>query len=257
MCPDQFDIDRLRQSALVARVEYYATISSTNDRAKQYAAEDEKQLPLLVVAQSQTAGRGRGGKRWWTGAGTLAFSLLFDAQALRIDRGRLSLVALATGVAVVEAVTPYVPGLPLGIHWPNDVYIGDRKLAGILVEAPSDRYFVVGIGVNVNNTLDNAPAELAHRVTTLRELTGAALDHTEVLLGVLASLDKWLRTLASDSAAVASRVDSLCTQRGEMIAVDFGGQVVNGRCAGIAPDGALQLDTPEGVRNFYSGVVRE
>jgi BirA family biotin operon repressor/biotin-[acetyl-CoA-carboxylase] ligase len=256
MPSDRLDLDRLLASSLVADVEYYATLGSTNDRAKECAARGPGKLPLLVIADAQTAGRGRGANRWWTGHGSLAFTLLFDAHELGLERMRLPLVALATGVAVVEAVAPLVPSLSVGVRWPNDVYVGDRKLAGLLVEVPTERFFVVGIGVNINNTLADAPAELARKVTTLRDLTGAAHDRTAILLAILAQLTAWLRCLASTPEAVGSRANQLCLQHGQTLTLDAGGRLVTGTCAGVASDGALLLETPEGRRRFYSGVLK-
>lgn len=257
MSSERLDIDRLLQSLLVAQVEYYATITSTNDRAKECAAGDPGSLPLLVVAEEQTAGRGRGANRWWTGPGSLAFSVLFDARSLQIPRGQSPLVALAAGVAVAEAIAPRLPSRRVGIHWPNDVYVEDRKVAGVLVEVPADRFIVVGIGLNTNNTLAHAPVDVARTATTLRELTGECCDQTAVLLAVLAELTKWLCELAVASENVASRCDSLCLQHGQSVAIQQGERTVTGCCVGIAADGALIVDTPTGRQRFYSGVLRE
>jgi hypothetical protein len=130
------NVDRLLQETFVARVECHQTLGSTNDRARQCAAEGGP-LPLLVLAENQTSGRGRGSNRWWTGPGSLAFSLLLDAADLRIERSRSPLVALAAAVAVAETVAHRLPDRQVGIHWPNDVFADNRKLAGILVETLS------------------------------------------------------------------------------------------------------------------------
>ena len=166
----QFDIDRILRETFVARAEYHPSIGSTNDRAAECAAQSAGELPLLVLADQQTAGRGRGANRWWTGPGALAFSLLLDGRTVAVGGNRSPLVALAAAVAVVDAVAPLLPEHPLGIHWPNDVMVGRRKLAGILIEVLPDGRHVVGIGLNTNNTLADAPAELQSRAVTLRDL---------------------------------------------------------------------------------------
>ncbi len=249
------DVDRLLQATFVARVECHQTLESTNDRARQCAAEGGI-LPLLVLAETQTAGRGRGSNRWWTGPGSLAFSLLLDVGDLRIDRRRSPLVALAAAVAVAETAAHRAPGRRVGIHWPNDVFVDDRKLAGILVETLSSRLYVIGVGVNTNNTLADAPDELRPRVTTLRELTGRAHDPTGVLVAVLQSLASLLLRLAASPEKVAVRADALCLQRGRPLVLDTGRGQIEGRCAGIGPDGGLLLDTPEGRQVCYTGVLR-
>ncbi len=121
------DIVRVLRETHVARAEHHPTVGSTNDLAAQIAAQGAKELPLLVVADQQTAGRGHGANRWWTGAGSLAFSLLVDAETVAAAESRSPLVALAVAVAVAETVAPLLPsqhGKTLGIHWPNDVMVG-------------------------------------------------------------------------------------------------------------------------------------
>ena len=80
---------------------------------------------------------------------------------------------------------PLLPGHPVGIHWPNDVYAAGRKLAGVLVEVLPGRYFVVGIGLNVNNSVLNAPDDLRDSAAALMDLSGAAHDRMALLVGIL------------------------------------------------------------------------
>jgi BirA family biotin operon repressor/biotin-[acetyl-CoA-carboxylase] ligase len=250
------NVDRLLQETFVARVECHQTLGSTNDRARQCAAEGGP-LPLLVLAENQTSGRGRGSNRWWTGPGSLAFSLLLDAADLRIERSRSPLVALAAAVAVAETVAHRLPDRQVGIHWPNDVFADNRKLAGILVETLSPRLYVIGVGINTNSTLADAPEELRPRVTTLRELTGQTHDPTGVLIAVVQNLAPLLLRLAASPEKVAARADALCLQRGRPLVLDTGREQIEGRCAGIGPDGGLLLDTPDGRRVCRTGVVRK
>lgn len=250
-----FDIDRILRETFVARAEFHPTVGSTNDRAAECAAQDDGELPLLVVADRQTAGRGRGANRWWTGPGALAASLLLDALAVDADCARSPLAALAAGVAVVETVIPLLPTHEIGIHWPNDVVADGRKLAGILIEVLPDRRHVIGIGLNVNNPLADAPADLQSTATTLCELAGREFDRTEVLIGLLERLEGELRRLCREPRTVAARADALCLQRGRMLTLSHGQRTMTGRCLGIAPDGALRLETPSGVETLYSGSV--
>ncbi len=256
MPTSSLDADLLLRRTFIARVEHHATLGSTNDRAKQCAGQGVGALPLLIVADEQTAGRGRGTRRWWTGQGSLACSLLLEAADLGVDRSRSPLVALAAAVAIVETVGPLLPSHQVGIRWPNDVFAGGRKLAGILVEVLSDRRLVVGIGLNLNNSLCEAPPELQSTAATLRELTGTPHDRTRILLALLEHLAVGLWQLASTPEQVAARADGFCLQHGEQLTIQLGRRLVSGRCAGIASDGALVLDTPEGRRTLYSGVLR-
>jgi BirA family transcriptional regulator, biotin operon repressor / biotin---[acetyl-CoA-carboxylase] ligase len=248
------DIDCVLRETFVARAEYHPCLGSTNDRAAQCAAEGGP-LPLLVVADQQTAGRGRGGNRWWTGDGALAFSLLTDAAMVGADGRRSPLVALAVAVAVAGAAGPLLPGHAVGIHWPNDVVASARKLAGILIEVLPGGRHVIGIGVNVNNRLADAPAELRAATATLCDLGRQTYDRTEILVDILRQLDREFDLLRRRPQEVAGRANALCLQRGQTLSLRWDTRTISGRCRGIADDGAILLETPTGAEPFYSGIV--
>jgi BirA family transcriptional regulator, biotin operon repressor / biotin---[acetyl-CoA-carboxylase] ligase len=268
--PTPLDTDRLLRETFVAQVEHCPVLDSTNDRAKQYAAGRPGLLPLLIVADRQTAGRGRGSNRWWTGTGGLACSILLDPRREKDRRGEEEtlptrspllpfspspLVSLAAGLAVVRTVAPLLSQETLGIHWPNDVFAAGRKLAGILIEVVPGGLYVIGIGLNTNNTIQDAPQHVRQRAVTLRDLTGREHDHTEILCALLGHLETLLRQLGTTPEAIGAEADRLCLQRGQTLTLEWGRRTACGLCLGIAPDGALILDTPEGRRTFYSGVL--
>jgi len=248
-------IDRILAETFVARAEHHPTLSSTNDRAAECADCPAGELPLLVVADRQTAGRGRGSNRWWTGPGSLAFSLLLDR--LETPAGS-PLLGLAAAVAVVRAVRPLLdPRSPLGLDWPNDVMAGNKKLAGVLVEVLTNRRPVIGIGLNLNDPGAAAAEELRPRIATLRDLTDREHDRTAVLIALLRALAAVLETLATGPDKLAAEADRLCLQRGRELRLRHGRETVAGRCEGIAPDGGLLLDTSNGRHRFYSGSLRD
>lgn len=250
------DVTRLKASTWVDTVEHHEEMGSTQDRAREAAAEMPLEQSLLVLADRQTSGRGRGANRWWTGEGSLAFSLLLDPMMFGLPRRAVPQVSLATGVALVDTLAPLAAGHGLGLHWPNDLYARDRKLAGILVDVLADGRHVIGIGINTNNELRHAPTELAERVASLYWLTGRVWDHAELLELLLEQLAAKLRQLAAAPAQLGRRFDELCLQHGQVLTVRNGGEAVTGRCAGIAEDGGLVLDTPAGRRIFHSGTLR-
>ena len=291
-CLNALDLKQLQRCPWLAAVEHHATLASTNDRARQLAAEPSPRLPepgigestsiacrtatpgrlagqecpayfakptvvpspSLIVAEQQTAGRGRGRNRWWTGVGSLAFSLLLPRPARNAAAGQ-PLLGLAAAVAVVEAAAALVPNRPIGLYWPNDVQAGDRKLAGVLVEVLADGRAIVGIGINVNSRAADAPTELQTIITSLADLAGGPLDRTGVLLAVLGQFERQLAALQTAPDALARRADELCLQRGQRLYLVQADQRWEGVCAGIAPDGALLLDTAAGRRAFYSGTL--
>src|SRR5207247_1705002 len=111
------------------------------------------------LTERQTAGRGRGSNRWWTADGALTFSLVLEAPPDRLPPSRWPQVALVAGIAVCEALQTPAPRAALRVKWPNDVYLADGKICGILSESiPGWRdRLVVGIGVNVNNRVKSGP----------------------------------------------------------------------------------------------------
>lgn len=250
-----YDTERIVRETFVVAVEHHPTIGSTNSRAAECAAQTDLTLPLLVLADQQTAGRGRGTNRWWTGQGALALSLLVDAQTVGADSGPSPLVALATAVAIVDTIAPRLPNHPVGIHWPNDVLAADRKLAGILIEVLPDRRHVIGIGLNTNNTLADAPPELRNTAATMRDLAGQPCDQMDILIELLNQLEQGFARLRREPEASAAQADKLCLQRGKPLTLGWANRSITGVCRGIALDGALQLETSEGQQCFYSGIL--
>jgi len=209
------------------------------------------------VADRQPAGRGRGSHRWWTGEGSLAMTLLLEPD--RFGPARPSappMAALAVAVALVEALVPLLPDDRPGIHWPNDIMVDDRKLAGILVEVLPNRRHVVGLGLNTNNSTADAPNELKQTVATLNDLTGKPYGHTELLVELLGHMERVFAQLGEEPSRVGTRADALCLQHGHDLTVTIGSRSVQGRCVGIGSDGALLLDTADGRQAFYTGTLR-
>ena len=261
MCLDR---DRLVAETFVAGVEHHAVLGSTNDHARDVAAAPPP-LPWLMIADAQTAGRGRGTNTWWTGGGSLAASLLIDPAAWSIPRDRTPRIGLATAVAACDAVRPLLPPeTTVGLHWPNDVYLTrrdeqgtpiERKLGGVLIEGLPGGLVVVGIGINTNNSLRDAPDDLRGIATSLVDLTGRSHDRTEFLIALMQGLERSLADLGRAPDAFGRRFDRLCLQRGRQLAVRSGSETIRGQCQGVAVDGALCLATETGPRRLYSGVV--
>lgn len=251
----QFDLDLIRRSGVVGELRYYPTIESTNDAALDAAREGNFTPPLLLLTDQQTGGRGRGTNRWWSSAGSLTFSLVWQ-PAESLPRAEWPKTALVAGIAVCQTAATAVPGSSFGLRWPNDVYCGERKVAGILVEAPASAdALVIGIGLNVNNSLALAPPDVQARATSLADLRGAPLDMTETLLSLLAQLDHLLAALAIGQDFVEPW-QSLCLLTGRVVTLQQGDRTAIGICRGIEASGALVLETERGRERFVAGVIR-
>lgn len=262
-----FDLARIRANPWLRQVEYRDSIGSTNDLALELVRGAALELPALVLAAEQTKGRGRGENRWWSSAGALTFSLVIEPPA-DFDRQHWPKLALAAALATAELVDELLAGdgsnaatnATVGIRWPNDVYAGERKLAGLLVEVPANGAsqrpaVVLGLGLNVNNRLDEAPAEVRRRGTSLVDLGIAELDLTGVLLRLLDRLRSRIDDLTRHNPQLAAEWQRRCLLRGRTVTLEQGPRIVRGSCRGIEADGSLALETARGIERFYAGVL--
>lgn len=215
---------------------HHRLTDSTNERSKELAAAGAPH-GTLVTADEQTAGRGRQGREWTAPPR----SAVLMSLVLRDLDERHALLPLAAAVAIADALP-----LPATIKWPNDVWIDGRKVAGILVEGrPQEGWAVLGIGLNV--TTGEFPAELAERATSLR-LAGAEVETEAVLGSVLRALDEWLARPADAVLAAWRGRDAL---RGQRVRWSDG----EGIADGIDGGGALIVETDSGRVTLDAGEV--
>ena len=230
-------------------VERHASIGSTNDEAFRRADEGAPE-GLVVLAQAQTAGRGRQGRAWWDAPGaSLLFSVLLRPA---IPLAQCPLLALALACSVADAGTE-ATGAALGIKWPNDVLLDGRKLCGVLAEsrvsgAPSASSslrpaVVIGAGVNVNQTAEDFPAELRGSATSLRIAAGGkALRPEELLQAILGRLERYVALAAAgDGEGLWCSVAGRLPKPGSEVTVVSGGRRIEGVVEGITESGALRL----------------
>jgi len=236
-------------------VEVVEAAPSTNalvaERARGGAAEG-----LVVVAEHQTAGRGRLGRTWTTPArSALTQSVLLRPQ---VEAREWPWLPLLTGVAVARALRE--AGVPADLKWPNDVLLGDAKVAGLLVErveTSTGPAAVVGIGINVSTTR----AELGLDTATSLAEAGVVVDRTDLLVTLLRSLrreyDGWLAAGGSpQGSGLHAAYSSLCTTVGRSVRVELPvGEPFTGVATGIAPGGGLVVDGPSGPITVGAGDV--
>jgi BirA family biotin operon repressor/biotin-[acetyl-CoA-carboxylase] ligase len=259
-----FDIARLRDTGLVAAIDHHERLGSTSDRALEQAARGETPLPLLVLAERQTAGRGRGTNRWWSDEGALTFSLVLAAPPEQLPPSRWPQVALVAGLAVSEALQTLAPAADLRVKWPNDVFLDGRKVAGILSESVPgwrDR-LVVGVGVNVNNGgqepgVRSRESDAGSQAVALVEHDGVMRDLTTSLLAVLDQFDlRWRQLIENGFGPIAATYREHCLLTGCTVAISQpGGQRVAGCVRGIDDDGMLILATEAGPTRIVAGSV--
>jgi BirA family biotin operon repressor/biotin-[acetyl-CoA-carboxylase] ligase len=247
------------EPTFIRRAEHFESLPSTNDRALEVAASTpETFIPLLIVADHQTAGRGRGRNQWFARDGVLTFSLLVNPAHWGIDRGLWPRLSVAVGGAVATALGQWSTADRPLLKWPNDVLIRGRKVCGILIETSpaAPERLVVGIGINVANSFEGAPADVAARGISLSESSPALTPGKySVLHAVLTQLDADLQRLGQDSTELLNRWRQSCALTGRMIAIAEVDRVVSGMCAGLEDDGSLLIRTESGPQRCYAGTV--
>ena len=226
------------------KVRVFDTIESTNDLC---AAEAQRGArgPLVVLADQQTAGRGRQGSRWKSPPHcNLLMSVMLNVQGLGDD-----LLALAASLAVADAIERAAPAMPVEcrLKWPNDILLADRKVAGILIEKPVTKgsdLAVIGIGVNVNQV--EFPPELAEHAVSMAMICGGPLSRFSLARELLTALHHRLGP-TPDKNEIAAAWKARCDMLGRRVSLETGGVVISGIVADIDPFEGLVLRQDNGV----------
>jgi BirA family biotin operon repressor/biotin-[acetyl-CoA-carboxylase] ligase len=254
--------DLIRPGRLWREITVVGTTGSTNADLAVRAAQGAPEGTVLA-AEEQLAGRGRMGRQWVSPArsAVMVSVLLRPAAIAPARRGWLPLLA---GVAAATAVRQSA-GVSAVLKWPNDLLVGERKLAGILAEQSGDAV-VVGLGLNVSATEAELPdtGPGAPAATSLRLEGATGLDRTALLAVLLAEFERWYRAWGQtvppgDPAASGLRAAylELCTTVGREVRVErAGGQSVTARATGLDSDGRLVIEGPEGSEAVSAGDVR-
>ena len=217
---------------LEGRFHYAQVLESSNDTAAGLIRAGA-QSGTLVLAEEQTKGRGRGGNIWTCPRGQgLLFSLVLEPD---LERSQWSRLALAAGVALAEVLEK--TGLSVQIKWPNDVWIGGKKCAGVLVEG-CDESVIIGMGVNVGVT--EFPEGL--NATSVFIESGCAIDREALLADLVQSIIAWGSRCDTDFGSVVEAVNRRCAMKGEMIQLRQEGILLSGMMAGVSQQGYLMLE---------------
>ncbi len=223
-------------------------VTSTQDTARAHA-ESGAGVGTVIVADTQSEGRGRQGRGWDSPPGGLYMTALLEAGP------HANLMPLVAGVAVAETMRDGF-GVEAVLKWPNDVLIGGRKVGGVLVDADwsGDERSVILLGVGVN--LNNAIPESLEEATSLSEEAGEEIDVDAFLESLLERLDGILTTLEDDPGEALARWEGLSETLGRRIIIkDSSGDVFEGVAESIDCDGALILDCGGRSIRVLSGTV--
>lgn len=249
---------RLKGSLFGKRVFHFFKTDSTNRVAMElgFAGESEG---TVVLAEEQTAGRGRAGRTWHSERGTgLYVTLLLRPKLAPAQAPLLTMLAGHSAYAAIEKQTGLMPQL----KWPNDLLLNGKKVGGILTEMHAEpsavRFVIVGIGINVNQ--EKFPTELASIATSLRRESGKLNYRLELLVRLLTQFESdYNRFLREGAGFVMERFQSVSNfARGRRVRVDTGTESYVGITAGLSADGLLLVERDTGaVTTVIAGDVSE
>lgn len=280
-----YNLRRIEAATGIRWIDYHPELGSTNDRAIEILKNSprtvghletlnhpphsnrspgESRLPLLVLTDRQTRGRGQHHRPWTAAEGAITFSLCLDSGGLSWPAG--GTVGLGWGVcqAIERIIGHPVPGLSL--KWPNDILLGSCKLGGILVEqilpgsanqsfAGTASVWVIGIGLNVNNPINlndlighgqpqdtSSPIKPTLAPTSLIQTLGRSVDQTALLIELLGQSDLVFQRLSREPASLIEEVYRRLVFRDQMISVRLGDRkILRGRVTGLGPGGELLI----------------
>jgi len=249
---------RLKGNLFGKRIFHFFKTDSTNRVAMElgYAGEPEG---TVVMAEEQSAGRGRSGRTWHSERGTgLYFTVLLRP---RLSPAQAPLLTMLAGISAHTAITAQT-GLAPELKWPNDLMLNGKKLGGILTEMHAEpnavRFVIVGVGINVNQ--ERFPTELVGVATSIRKETGRISYRLELLVRLLTQFESdYNRFLHEGPGFVVERFESVSSfARGRRVRVDTGAETYSGTTAGLSPEGLLLVARDNGpVVTVIAGDVSE
>ena len=253
-----FDLDRIKSESPVNDLYYFSSCASTNTEALNWArghdCDNSKSLPALFITPSQTAGRGRGSHSWYSNDGALTFSLL-----TYVSRQNAVALAARVGLAICDAVDRVIAphsSLACQLKWPNDVFVDGKKLGGILIESPESRVFVIGIGLNVNNSTASLPEMVSNESISIIDTIGSPADINGLLVNIIQLVHEKTTMDGSNPIDISAAWQQRCMFYSTTVCLDSGSGLVTGLCHGIDSNGAILIGVNDGIVPFVNGTIR-
>jgi BirA family biotin operon repressor/biotin-[acetyl-CoA-carboxylase] ligase len=232
--------------ATFADVRRFAELDSTNRHALELARQGAPE-GLVVVADHQTAGRGRLGRSWEAPRGSSLLLSVLVRPSLAPERLHLTTVAVALAAAdACEEVAGFRPAL----KWPNDLVVDDRKLGGILAEVPEPGAVVVGLGLNV--TWSQPPDGLEAIGVAMNQVAGTDVDRERVLAAILVNLERRYQQLREAPDALVTAYRRGCSTIGRDVRVELASGAFTGTAVEVNDDGHLVVDDRDGARRVVA-----
>jgi len=246
------DVDFIKSNLNTSRIGreiiVYKSTSSTNDIAAEYAKGGEKSNGLVIFAEHQTAGRGRRGNQWLDdkSKSILCSVVIFEPQI------GADMIIITVAVAVAETIAKSAK-----IKWPNDILLGAKKVAGILVEAfekNKKKYFIVGIGINCHQGKKDFDGELAGMATSIDIESGTICDRNRIAKRLLVNLEHFLDMAVKDPDEIVEKWRTASMLLSKRITVEHNGAQFMGNCIGVEPAEGLIIQLERGGVRMFDAV---
>jgi len=241
------------------KIYYFPELKSTNIIAKEKALHRAEGIDegTIIIAEKQSAGKGRLGREWFSPAGGIWFSIILYPQ---LSPSYISRITLMTAVAVVKAIKVCTQIEPQ-IKWPNDILINEKKVCGILTEMSAEldiiNWVVVGIGINVNIDFRDYPEDIQANTISLKEISGKKVLRVKLLQSFLREFEKYYDKLKrKEFLSVLEEWKLYSHTLGKKIRVDMGERIITGEAVNINEEGALVLKKEDGkLVKIISGTI--
>jgi BirA family biotin operon repressor/biotin-[acetyl-CoA-carboxylase] ligase len=250
------DIEQGLKTKIIGKnIHLFPEIASTNTLAMEMAAQGAAE-GTTVIAESQTGGKGRLGRKWISPKGNLYLSVILRPN---MPLHKAPLITLMGAVAVASAIRRTC-GVQAVIKWPNDILIAGKKASGLLTEMSAEqdriRHIVLGIGVDVNMDIDELPAEVREFATTLAAECGRKIDRLSLLRQLIRELDAWYQAFLAAEKDVLAEWKALNVTIDNSVAVSGAGETFQGLAQGIDDEGRLIVRLDDGaIRTVAAGDV--
>jgi BirA family biotin operon repressor/biotin-[acetyl-CoA-carboxylase] ligase len=238
---------------------YFSELKSTNIMAKEKALHRAEEIGegTLIIAERQSAGKGRLGREWFSPAGGIWLSIIVSPQ---LSPSYISRITLMTAVAVVKAIKVCTQ-IKSQIKWPNDILINEKKVCGILTEMSAEldiiNWVVVGIGINVNIDHQEFPEDIQENAISLKETSGKEISRVKLAQTFLQEFEKYYEILKrKEFSFILKEWELYSNTLGKKIKVDIGERIITGEAMDINESGALILKKEDGeLIEIISGTI--
>lgn len=250
------DIKRdLKTKVIGKEIHLFSEVPSTNTVAMEMAAKGAPE-GTVVIAETQTSGKGRLGRTWISPRGNIYLSVILRPH---FPTHKAPLVTLMGAVAAASAIRKQLD-VPAGIKWPNDIFISGKKVGGLLTEMSAEpdriRHIALGIGLDVNMALDELPPDIRPLTTTLAAEAGRTIDRVLLVRRLLTDLDRWYQIFLRNEGDVLKEWEMLNVTLGNRVVVSGLGETAEGLAQGIDNEGRLILKLDNGsLRLIAAGDV--